>query len=458
MLENFDLNKFKNIHMIGIGGISMSGIAEILYNWGYTVTGTDSCASEITNKLNENGIKVHIGHNEDYLNGADLVVYSAAIREDNPELILARKNNILTIERGSFVGEITKMYNNTIGISGTHGKTTTTSMVSLCFIEAGLDPSIQVGAILKQLNGNYRVGNSGHFILEACEYVDSFLKFWPKVEIILNIDNDHLDYFKDLEHIKDSFKKYVAKLPTDGLLVINADDLSCTQVSKSTNAKVVTYGLKGNANFIAKNITFDDNGFAEFEVFYNDNFFEKIKLSVPGIHNISNALACIALCNEHSISKEAIKNALLSFTGAHRRFEYVGKCNGASVYNDYGHHPTEIKATIDAVKNRKYNKSWVVFQPHTYSRTFNLLEDFAKVLKEFDNIIIIDIYAAREINTYGISSLDLVNKIKSYGKDALYIPDLNDVPEYIKDNASNGDIVLALGAGNIIDICEKLID
>lgn len=355
-------------------------------------------------------------------------------------------------------GYLTRIYKDTIGIAGTHGKTTTTSMVSLCFLEAGLDPTIQVGALLKQINGNNRVGNSDYFILESCEYVESFLKFTPKSTIVLNIDNDHLDYFKNIDNIKIAFEKYVALLPHDGLLVINADDSNCLELRSCTDAKVVTFGIENEkANFIARNITFDTNGFAKFDVYHNNSFYSEIKLSVPGIHNVLNALSCIALCFEYGIDKYDIKSAICKFTGASRRFELVGSYQNISVYDDYAHHPSEILATANALKNKAHRQSWVVFQPHTYSRTKFLLEDFAKVLTNFDNIIIADIYAAREKNEYNISSTDLVSKIKSFGKDAIYIPNFDDIVKYIKERACPNDIILTVGAGTVTEIGKKIL-
>ena len=460
-MPNIDnIKKYKNIHMIGIGGVSMSGIAAILKNWGFHVTGSDWAKSETTDKLNDLGIKVTIGHNLEDVSNADIVVYSAAIKDDDPEMLEAKKLNVPTIERADFLGELTRCYKDTICISGTHGKTTTTSMISLCFLEALKDPSIQVGAFLKQLNGNYKVGNSEHFIIEACEYVESFLKFSPKAEIILNIDNDHLDYFKTFENIKNAFIKYVKLLPDDGLLILNGDDPNCLELSHYTNATTVTYGIKNNnANFLAKNITFNNDGFAIFDVYHNNEFMDTIKLSVPGMHNVLNSLATIALCTKYEISISDIKIALSKFTGAHRRFEYKGKINKeASVYDDYGHHPTEIKATYNSLMNKKYNESWVIFQPHTYSRTKNLLDDFAKALISFDHIIVLDIYAAREKNTFGITSKDLVDKIISYGKEAKYIPDFDDCVSYIKSNVNKNDIVMTLGAGTVTEIGTMLVD
>lgn len=461
MVNLEELKQYKHIHMIGIGGTSMSGIATILKKWGFYVTGSDANPSELVDKLNDNGISVVIGHDLDSLRNSDLVIYSAAISQDDVELLEAKKLNIETMERSTFLGLITKAYKETISVSGTHGKTTTTSMISMCFLEAHKDPTIQVGAILKAIDGNYRVGNSEYFVLESCEYVESFLKFHPKTEIILNIDNDHLDYFKDLDHIKSSFVKFVKLLPKDGLLILNADDSNSADLYKNTNAKIVTFGIQNDkSNFIARNITFDNNGFALFDVYRNNSFFKSIKLSVPGMHNVYNALACIATCYEYGIDKEVIKSGLLKYTGAHRRFELVGNTNGAYVYDDYAHHPTEIKAVYDAMKKKKYNRSWVVFQPHTYSRTKNLLTDFAQALSGFDNIIITDIYAARESNTIGISSQDLADQINinRVGKRALYMSDFDEIAKYIRDRVMPNDIVLTIGAGTVTNIGPKIIE
>ena len=459
MVHIEELKQYKHIHMIGIGGISMSGIAEILKNWGFTVTGSDSTASETTDKLLKNHISVVIGHNMADLETADLVVYSAAIKKDDIELVRAKELNIPIVERGTFLGKLTKAFRDSICISGTHGKTTTTSMISMCFLEACKDPSIQVGAYLNAINGNYRVGNSEYFIIEACEYVESYLKLFPKTEVILNIDNDHLDYFGTIENIVSSFSKYVRLLPDDGLLVINWDDKNCRTITKNTKAKVVTYAIENqSANFIARNIVFNSNGFPTFDVYYNNNFFRTISLSVPGKHNVLNALACIAVCNEYGILKEEIKNALGKYAGAHRRFEYKGSFKGVKIYDDYGHHPTEIVATANALKQKTYNKSWVVFQPHTYSRTKALLDDFARALLNFDNIIVTDIYAARETNNYNISSKDLVQKIKGLGRQAIYISNFDDIVKYLKGRAMPNDIILTLGAGTVTEIGAMLAE
>lgn len=450
---------YKNIYFIGIGGVSMSGIAHTLKHFGFNVSGSDATDSNTIQSLISCGISVYIGHNPENIKNSDLVVYTAAISKDDPELVMAHSLNIPTMERAVFLGLLTKCFDDTITISGTHGKTTTTSMISLCFLKANLNPSIQVGAYLKNISGNYTVGTSDYFILEACEYVESFLHFFPKSAIVLNIDNDHLDYFKNIDNIQNAFTKYVKLLPSNGLLVINADDNRCLSLIDYTKAKVITYGINNsNADFIAKNIVFDDNGFPEFDVYTKSEFYCHIKLSVPGKHNVLNSLACIAMCSYYNIDSEIIKSALLEFTGANRRMEFKGKFNNnVSVFDDYAHHPTEINATALALKNKKFNKSWAVFQPHTYSRTKNLLEDFAKVLMNFDNVIITDIYAAREKNTYNVSSRDLADKLRSLGGNVNYISDFNDIVNYLKENVGDNDVVLTIGAGTVTEIGTMLI-
>ena len=459
-IELDSLNKYKHIHLIGIGGISMSAIADTLKNWGFTVTGSDSTESEITKKLVMHGIPTKIGHDLENSKKADLIIYSAAISEQDPEIIIAKENSVPLVGRGEFVGFLTKLYNEAICIAGTHGKTTTTSMISICFINAEKDPTIEVGAILKKINGNYRVGNSEYFILESCEYKGNFLKFVPNTAVILNIDNDHLDYYKTFENIIKTFKDFSQLVEKDGLIVTNADDENCYAIKNIVNCKFISFGIENqNSNFIAKNISFDENGFAKFDVYKNSIFYSTIELSVAGKHNIYNALACISVCDYYNISLEVIKNSLKEFTGASRRLEFKGKLeNNISIFDDYAHHPTEITATANAIKNKKYNESWVIFQPHTYSRTKSLLNDFAKALTNFDNIIVLDIYAARETNTLGISSKDLVQKISLNGKSAIYMSDFNEVVKYIQENTKANDIIVTLGAGTVTNIGPMILE
>ena len=458
-LELTDLSKYKHIHLIGIGGISMSAIAETLHNWEHIVTGSDASQSEITDKLNAHGIKTTIGHDLENAKKADLIIYSAAINDSDPEMIIARENNVPIVGRGQFVGYLTKLYKEAICISGTHGKTTTTSMISICFVNAEKDPTIEVGAMLDPIGGNYRVGNSEYFILESCEYKGNFLKFFPNTEVILNIDNDHLDYYKSFDNIVKTFQDFSLILNEEGLLVTNADDENCLHLKDIVKSKFISYGIENEAaNFLAKNITFNHNGFATFDIYKNGEFYSNIELSVAGKHNILNALACTAVCDYYGISKEVIASSLKQFTGAERRLEFKGNMeNNASVFDDYAHHPTEIKATANAIKNKEYNETWVVLQPHTYSRTVSLLDEFAEAIMNFDHIIVLDIYAAREQNTYNISSKDLVNKINSLGKSAIYMPDFNEVVSYLKQNVKENDIVLTLGAGTVTTIGPMLL-
>lgn len=454
-----DIKKYKHIYMSGIGGISMSGIAEILKSWGYDVSGSDSNKSNQTDWLESKGIKVNIGQvAENITDIYDLFVYSAAIKCDNPEMIKAKELGIPTIERGEFLGELTKLFKDTIGIAGTHGKTSTTSMVAGAFLEANLDPSIQVGAVLKMLDGNYRVGNSDYFVIEACEYCDSFLNFHQRSAIVLNIDNDHLDYFKNIDNICRSFQKYVSLLPGDGYLVLNRDDEKCYELRNYTKAKVISVGSNDKADWYYKDVVFNEEGFATYDAYKKGEKKGSISLKVAGLHNVFNSLCCIALCDAYSIDIDIVASSLLKFTGASRRLEYKGMINGAKIYDDYGHHPTEITATINGIKNKKYNKSWVVFEAHTYSRLAEHLNEFADSLKDFDHIVITDIYAARETNTYNIHEEDLINELKKYNKEAIHISDYDEIVKYLKNNVKENDIVLTLGAGNVTKIASKLVE
>ena len=452
-----DIKNCKNIYFIGIGGISMSGIAVILKKWNYIVSGSNNVESAQTDWVTKQGIKVNIGQvAENINNDIDLIVYTAAIKEDNPELVRARELGIKCIERGEFLGELTKLFKNTIGVAGTHGKTSTTSMLALSFIEAGLDPSIQVGAVLDEINGNYRVGNSDYFIIEACEYHNSYHNFKQKSAIVLNIDDDHLDFFKNIGGVEESFEKYVSLLPSDGFLVINRDDERCYKLRNYTKAKVITVGKEDNADWYYKNVRYDDEGYPSFEVYNNKKYVDSISLRVRGEHNVFNCLCCIAMCNAYGVEIEAIKKAILKFTGAERRLEYKGMINGARVYDDYAHHPTEIRATFNGIKHMKYNKSWAIFEAHTFSRLKAHLKEFAESLTGFDNIIVMDIYPAREINIYNISEDDVINELAKLGKKAIHISKYEEIVNYLKEHVRKDDIVVTVGAGNVTKIANML--
>lgn len=453
-----NIRDYKKIFMSGIGGISMSGIAIILKKWGFDITGSDAISSLQTETLQKNGINVIIGQNADNIDKSfDLFIYTAAIKNDNPEYLKAQELGIKMIERGEFLGELTKLFEDTIGISGTHGKTTTSSMVSCEFLEAGYDPSIQIGSNLNQINGNYRVGHSDYFIIEACEYSNSFLNFKQRSAIVLNIDDDHLDFFGNIDNIKKSFIQYVGNLPENGFLVLNRDDERVYDLRNYTKAKVITVGKK-DADWTFDNISFDSDGYPTYDLYHNGELVKNIKLSVFGKHNVFNSVCSIALSYAYGIDVDTSAKALLKYTGAERRMEFKGTVNGASIFDDYGHHPTEIAAVLEGIKNKEHNESWVVFEPHTFSRLSEHLLEFANILCGFDHIIVTDIYAAREKNTFNIHEKDLLNEIEKNGKKALHISDFNDIVAYLKNNVSKGDIIITLGAGYVTKIGKMLTE
>lgn len=451
-----NIKDYHNIYMSGIGGISMSGIAEILKNWGFIVNGSDAAISEQTEHLESIGVHVDIGQvSNNIKEDIDLFIYSAAIHEDNPEYIRAKELNIPMIERGAFLGELTKLYKDTIGIAGTHGKTSTTGMVSEIFLHGNMDPSIQIGAIMKNIEANYRVGNSDYFIIEACEYHNSFLNFKQRSAIVLNIDDDHMDFFKTMDNVVKSYKEYVSMLPNDGFLVINRDDDRCYSLKDSTKAKVITVGTNNNADWHYEDVSFNEDGYPTYKAFKGNNLYAEVVLQVTGLHNVFNSLCAIALGDAYGIDKNTIVEALSKFSGNSRRMEFKGYFCGAKVYDDYGHHPTEILATYKAIKNKKYNECWVVFEPHTFSRLYEHLNQFAEVLVNFDHIIITNIYAAREVNTYNIKVEDLQKLLK---KESIHISSHDEIVKYLKEHVHENDIILTLGAGNVTKIAKKLIE
>ena len=361
------------------------------------------------------------------------------------------------MERSEFLGLITKCYKECICISGTHGKTTTTSMIATCFLEAEYDPTIEVGAYLKNIKGNNKTGNSDYFILEACEYVDSFLHFYPKTEIILNIDNDHLDYFKTIDNIKHSFQKFIQRLDNNGLVIANYDDENTVKVTKDIQSSLITYAIDHKADYQAKNIILNSYGYPTFECFKNDNYFFTFTLSVRGFHNILNALACIATCDYYQIDAKIIQKGLQNFTGANRRFEKIGEYQSIPVFDDYAHHPTEIKTTLNTSKEIPQHETWAIFEPHTYTRTEEHLKEFAKILAEFDHIILSEIYAARETNTTGISSKDLLKLIQEKNPNSIYLDSYDKIILYLKEHVKKDDIIVTIGAGPINQVGYQLI-
>lgn len=452
-----DLNSHKNIYFIGIGGISMSSLAEILVSKGFNVFGSNNVENDMTSYLTDKGIKVFIGHNkENITSDIDLIVYTAAIKDDNEELVKARELNIEIIRREILLSCIMDMHENKIAISGTHGKTTTSSMISEIFLEAKKDPTISVGGIIKSINSNTYSGGNEFFIAEACEYKDSFLSLNPTIGIILNIDADHLDYFKDLDAITASFNKFANNISEDGYLIINNNIQGLNDFKKNIKCKIITYG-NSTSDVRAENITYSPQGLPSFDIVYNNETICRANLSVPGYHNVSNALAAFTASYILGIDKENIIKGLESYIGTKRRMEYRGDYKGAKIFDDYAHHPTEIKASISAFKTIPHNKLHVVFQSHTYTRTMALLNDFATSLADADNIIICDIYAARENNDVNVYPEDIVNLIKEINPNVCHISKYEDIAKHMKDIIMPNDFVVVMGAGDANKICDMLI-
>ena len=457
-MYKIDFHKPIHIHFIGIGGISMSGLAEILLKEGFTVSGSDSKESPLTKKLESEGALIAYGQKaENITSDIQCVVYTAAINRSNPELIEAVAKKIPMLTRAELLGQLMKNYDTPIAVSGTHGKTTTTSMISHILLAGDLDPTISVGGILQAIGGNIRVGGSGTFITEACEYTNSFLHFFPKISVILNIEEDHLDFFKDLEDIRHSFHQFAELLPDDGTLVINSDIMSYEEIYSGLSCNVVTYGSSPESDYSADNISYDENGHVSFNLIRHGKRASHITLSVTGDHNVSNALSAVAVAELLGISMEVIKKGLLSFTGTDRRFEYKGEFNGVTVVDDYAHHPTEIKATLKASRHYPHNKVWCVFQPHTYTRTKAFFHEFAEALSHTDHLILADIYAARETDTLGISSADLAEEVKKLGTDTHYFPSFEEIEDFLRENCKTGDLLITMGAGDVVTVGEDLL-
>lgn len=443
------------IHMIGIGGISMSALSNMLLHFGYKVSGSDRCASALTDELVAKGVEIYIGQRAENIKEPDLVCYTAAISKDNPELVAAYALGVPTIERAELLGALMELYKFPIAVAGTHGKTTATSMLSLVLLAADTDPTILVGGELPQIGGNFRIGKQDYLPFEACEYVESFLHFKPFLAIITNVEEDHLDYFSGIKHIISSFKKFASLTSPYGAIIVCSDDKNACEVVQNVDKKVIKYGIDDiNAEYSARNIVYKKDGCAEFDIVHYGETIVSIKLNVPGRHNVLNALAVTAAADFFGLSMAAVKSGLEEFGGAKRRFDKLGEINGCLVVDDYAHHPTEIKTTLDGARRMTENKLWVAFQPHTYSRTKALLDDFAEVLKIADKVIVCDVYPAREEYDGTIHSCDLAIKIPN----AVYMSDMGAVERYLRENVGAGDTLITMGAGDVYKIGYALTD
>ena len=446
------------VHFIGIGGISMSGLAEILHDRGFKVSGSDMKASPLTEHLESLGISVQFPQkSENIVPGIELCVYTAAISEDNPEFQEVKRQNIPMMSRAELLGRIMKNYKEAINVSGTHGKTTTTSMIGEILMEAQMDPTITVGGMMKDIGGNLRVGKSDVFLAEACEYTNSFLSFFPTIEVVLNIEEDHLDFFKDINDIRASFRKFIEKLPENGILIFNKDIPHAEFFLENLpGRKIITFGHR-DADYTANFISYDHFARPSFTLFENGEDRGLVTLGVTGEHNIYNSLSAIAVARAIGIPFETIKKGLMEFSGTDRRFQLKGEVNGFTIIDDYAHHPQEIAATIATAKKYPHKKLWVAFQPHTYSRTLALMDDFAGALSQADEIILADIYAAREKNTVGVTSDDLRKLMLSQNTNVYYIPDFPSIEEFILSHLQEGDLLITMGAGDIVEVGEHLL-
>lgn len=455
-----------HVHFVGIGGISMSGLAEILIDRGYAVSGSDAKESPVTDRLASLGAVIHYEHDAGNLtDDISYLVYTAAVKEDNPELSAAKAADITCMTRAELLGRIMEQYKTSVSVSGTHGKTTTTSMLAEIMLAYDCDPTISVGGMLKTINGNLRVGHSDYFVTEACEYTNSFLSLISNINVILNIREDHLDFFKDIDDIRHSFKMFADKLDKNGILIINSgiDDLS--YFTSDLKCHCFTFGMNSQtSDFYPSNITYNQFACASFDIMTNVVNSGGMKpepihitLKVPGEHNVLNAVATFATAFSIGIPAEYIVKGLNNYTGTDRRFQYKGQFNGVTVIDDYAHHPDEIAATLTAARNYPHKQLWCVFQPHTYTRTKALMDEFAKALSLADNIVLADIYPARETDTLGISSETLKKKIEVLKKNVYYFPSFDEIEKFLSRKCVNGDLLITMGAGDVVLIGESLV-
>ncbi|HWT73361.1 MAG TPA: UDP-N-acetylmuramate--L-alanine ligase [Mobilitalea sp.] len=465
-MYKIDFYKPCRIHFIGIGGISMSGFAEYLHTLEFKVSGSDAHKSSITDRLSELGIEFFLGQRASNITpDIDVAVYTAAIAPDNEEFMEVKRLNIPMLSRAEMIGQIMLNFDNAVAVSGTHGKTTTTSMLSLIFLGGNLDPTISVGGILDAIGGNIRMGKSEHFITEACEYTNTFLQFNPKRSIILNIDEDHLDFFKDLADIRNSFHTFAKRLPKDGQLFINGEIDHYEEITSDLECEVFTYGIIDpnyckevkTYDYAADHIEFDDHSVGSYDLYFHGQYIDRIQLNVIGTHNVSNSLPAIGVAMQVGIPIETIKKALFTFSNSKRRFEVKGVIGGVTVIDDYAHHPTEVVATLTAAQKYPHREIWCVFQPHTYSRTKQHLGEFAQALSLADKVVLADIYASREKDPGDISSKDLARELEKLGKEVHYFECFDEIENFLLQNCMNGDLLITMGAGDIVSVGENLL-
>ena len=456
-----NLRDYRHVHCIGVGGIGLSAVAEILKSRGYKVSGSDIKESSVTENLKAKGVEIFIGHSAENLGDTDILVFSAAVSMENPEIVEAKRRGIPVVSRAEMLGAIMEDYKTSIAVSGTHGKTTTTSMVSLILDRAKYSPTILVGGVLSEFKGNVKVGDSEYFVTEACEYMDSFLQLRPWMEIILNIDSDHLDYFKDIDHIAKSFNTFAETVPESGCVIAYDSNPFVDSIIDKLRCNVITFGFDNTSDYNARHVEFNELGRPSYDLYEKEKYICRIQLAVPGEHNVANSLAAIACTLKLGVSLDVIKETLEEFTGTQRRFDIIGKTDsGIVVVDDYAHHPTEIKATLAAAKNLAHKRIWCLFQPHTYTRTLALFDQFTDAFEDADVVAFAEIYAAREKNIYKLSSkkLQTAMKEKHPEKEVYFMPDFDAMAEFALNNAETGDIVITMGAGDIYKVGEIILE
>lgn len=450
------LDEARRIHLVGIGGCSMSGLARILNAQGHIVTGSDREHTPFTEHLGDEGITVYYGHEEKNVAGADLLIYSAAIKPNNPERVFAREHGIVELERSVALGQLSERFRNVVAVAGCHGKTTITSMLAFLNQEANLDATIHVGGFVDLLNGGVRLGKSDLFITEACEYVESFLTLSPTIALINNIDNDHLDCYADMDHIVNAFFRFCSLVPPEGVILGCIDDPHVAKLLKVCDRSVKTYGY-AEGDYHADAVSYDKNGCVSFDLYDHGKLMGRVELMVLGRHNVMNALGAYAVSKELGTSFEAYKAAMKRFVNTQRRFEHIGTLNGADLYHDYAHHPSEISAVLQAASCAPHNQIYCVFQCNSYTRAKTLFCENVTCFHDADTVLVPDIYPGREQDTGNVHATDMVNAINDQTGNALYLKTFADIKAYLMEHAKEGDIIITLGSGDVYRQTKSLL-
>ena len=447
----------KHIHMIGIGGSSMSGLAQMLLEKGYILTGSDNLETYATRHLREDlHVPVTIGHKAENVHGADLVIYTVAILPDNPERVEVARLGLPNIERATLLGQLMEGFDTAIGVCGAHGKTTTTSMLSQVMMECNMDPSIHIGGSLDFIGGSTRIGKSGTFLAEACEFNASFLHMRPTVAVVLNIDADHLDFYRDIDHIQETFGKFLALLPENGIAIGNGDDRRIMELFGALRCRTLSFGLGEGCDYRPANLSYDEYGHARFDLCFRGETLGHVELQVPGAFQVLNALAALSCAHSQQADMTAACRAMSEFKGAHRRFELTSEIDGVKLYHDYGHNPTEMRNVLSVAKLQPHNRLWAVMQPHTYSRVKRLFDDYLTCTADADITLVTDIYAAREKDPGDIRAEMVVEGMRKNGINAIHTPSFDDTEAYLRAHWQPGDLVLTMGCGNINQLNDQI--